>query len=112
MARSSRAEVDTLFCGGGTPTQLRGAQLERLLTLVRRWHPPAAGYEWSVEANPADVDLECVRILAEQGVTRVSLGAQSFSADKLRLLERDHQPADIRRSVALVREWEWLLRST
>lgn len=97
-------EVDTLFFGGGTPTQLRGPELERLLALVRRWHPPAAGYEWSVEANPADVERECVRILAEQGVTRVSLGAQSFSADKLRVLERDHLPADIHRAVALVRE--------
>ncbi len=97
-------EVETLFFGGGTPTQLRGPQLERLLALVRRWHPPTAGYEWSVEANPADVDRDCVRILAEQGVTRVSLGAQSFSAEKLRLLERDHLPADIHRAVALVRD--------
>src|SRR5580704_7488850 len=48
--------VDTLFFGGGTPTQLRGRQFERLLQLARAWHPVAAGHEFSVEANPADVD--------------------------------------------------------
>jgi oxygen-independent coproporphyrinogen-3 oxidase len=97
-------EVDSLFFGGGTPTQLRGSQLERLLTLALAWHPTAHGHEFSVEANPADVDLETVRLLARYGVTRISLGAQSFSDDKLRLLERDHRPDDIRRSVALVRD--------
>jgi oxygen-independent coproporphyrinogen-3 oxidase len=95
-------EVDTLFFGGGTPTQLRGAQLERLLTTVLHWHPLAAGHEFSVEANPADIDAAMVRTLADHGVTRISLGAQSFQAAKLRRLERDHQPADIARAVELI----------
>jgi len=93
------SEVDTLFFGGGTPTQLRGRQLGRLLATVLRWHPLAAGHEFSVEANPADLDAETVRILAEHGVTRISLGAQSFNAAKLRLLKRDHEANDIERSV-------------
>src|SRR5947209_1707164 len=96
-------EVDTLFFGGGTPTQLRGRQLERLLQTVLRWHPLAAGHEFSVEANPADLNGETVGILAEHGVTRVSLGAQSFNSAKLRLLERDHDSPDIERSVKRVK---------
>jgi len=96
-------EVDTLFFGGGTPTQLKGPRLERLLTTVLHWHPLASGHEFSIEGNPADLDVETVRILADYGVTRVSLGAQSFDAAKLRLLERDHQAADIERSVKLLR---------
>ena len=96
--------VDTLFFGGGTPTQLAPAQLSRLLKLAFHWHPPAAGYEFSVEANPADVTPELVALLAEHGVTRVSLGAQSFQPAKLQTLERDHQPADIRRAATLIRE--------
>ena len=96
-------EVDTLYFGGGTPTQLKGPQLERLLTTVLRWHPLAPRHEFSVEANPADIDAETVRILAEHAVNRVSLGAQSFDAAKLRLLERDHQADDIARSVDLLR---------
>src|SRR4029079_6648448 len=68
--------VDALFLGGGTPTHLRGEQLERLFTSVLRWHPLARGCEFSVEANPADVDSETIAILGEHGVTRISLGAQ------------------------------------
>jgi oxygen-independent coproporphyrinogen-3 oxidase len=63
-----------------------------------------AGYEWSVEANPSDVDEAMAGALAELGVTRVSLGAQSFRPDKLRLLERDHDARDIERAARLVRE--------
>jgi len=96
-------EVDTLFLGGGTPTHLRGKQLERLLTIVLRWHPLAKGSECSVEANPANVDSETVGILGGHGVTRISLGAQSFQLEKLKLLERDHGPDDIARATDLAR---------
>jgi oxygen-independent coproporphyrinogen-3 oxidase len=97
-------KVDTLYFGGGTPTQLRGRQLERLLAAVLRWHPLAPCHEFSVEANPADLDDETLQILAAHGVNRVSLGAQSFAGAKLRLLERDHLAADIERAVALARD--------
>lgn len=96
-------EVNTFFFGGGTPTQLKGEQVRRLLRVALQWHPLAAGHEFSVEANPADLDEATVAILAEHRVTRVSLGAQSFDEAKLRLLERDHDAADVRHSVALAR---------
>lgn len=96
-------EVDTLFLGGGTPTHLSPPQLERLLKLVRQWFPTSPGYEFSVEANPADVTPERVAVLKEGGVTRLSLGAQSFNDAKLRLLERNHDAAVIRRAVELAR---------
>lgn len=95
--------VETLFLGGGTPTHLPPAQLDSLLALVRRWFPLAAGGEFSVEANPGDLDADRTRVLAAHGVTRVTLGGQSFSPRKLTILERDHAPADIRASVELVR---------
>lgn len=96
-------EVDTLFLGGGTPTHLPPHALERLLRIVLASFRLAAGNEFSVEANPADLDAERVRVLADHGVNRVSLGAQSFSAEKLRMLERDHVPDDIVRTIELVR---------
>lgn len=82
--------VKTLFLGGGTPTHLPPAELDRLLTLARTWFVLDAGGEFSVEANPIDIDDERVAVLARHGVSRISLGAQSFNDDKLRLLERDH----------------------
>lgn len=100
-------EVDTLFLGGGTPTHLEPAQLARLLEQVKRWFPLTTGGEFSIEANPIDLAdsqaAERSAVLAAAGVTRISLGAQSFRADKLRLLERDHDAAAIRRALALAR---------
>jgi oxygen-independent coproporphyrinogen-3 oxidase len=98
-------QVDTLFFGGGTPTHLPTAQLERLFAIARRAFPLAAGGELSVEANPIDLDEAKSQVLAAAGVTRVSLGAQSFDEHKLRLLERDHTAADIARAFALARQF-------
>jgi oxygen-independent coproporphyrinogen-3 oxidase len=97
-------EVDTLYFGGGTPTHLEPRQLRQLAERVLHWHPLAAGYEWTVEANPADVGASMIEVLAECGVTRLSVGAQSLRTAKLRDLERDHEPADVRRAMAYVRQ--------
>jgi oxygen-independent coproporphyrinogen III oxidase len=96
--------VETLFLGGGTPTYLSAGQLERLLEAVTHWLPLESGHEFSVEANPGTLDAEKVRVLAGQGVNRVSLGAQSFEPKLLRVLERDHQPPDVPRAVDCVRK--------
>jgi oxygen-independent coproporphyrinogen III oxidase len=100
---SASGTVDTLYFGGGTPTHLSPPQLQRLASMVLQRHPLAPCYEWTVEANPADIDGAMIRVLAELGVTRLSLGGQSFRPEKLRLLERDHQPEDIAQAVELAR---------
>ncbi len=87
--------VDTLFLGGGTPTHLAPPQLDRLLRLVRHWFTWSAPGEFSIEANPRDLDAERVNVLAQHGLNRVSIGAQSFRAEKLHHLERDHHAAEI-----------------
>jgi oxygen-independent coproporphyrinogen III oxidase len=96
-------EVDTLYFGGGTPTHLAPQQFRELSKTVLQWHPLAEGYEWTVEANPADVNTDMIGVFSDRGITRLSLGGQSFRDEKLRLLERDHSPADVRRAVELAR---------
>lgn len=100
---SEPRQVDTLFLGGGTPTHLSARQLERLLRTVLDWLPPRPGHEFSVEANPGTLDADKVAVLAEHGVTRVSLGAQSLRPEALQFLGRDHAPADVPRAVAQVK---------
>ena len=95
--------VRTMFVGGGTPTYLSAGQLERLLVCLRRWLPLEAGHEFSVEANPGTLDPDKVAVLADHGVNRVSLGAQSFHPHLLGVLDRDHGPADVPRAVDHVR---------
>jgi oxygen-independent coproporphyrinogen-3 oxidase len=85
-------ELETMFLGGGTPTFTEPAELRRLLEAL-----PAAG-EVTAEANPETVTPELARLLRESGVTRVSLGAQTFDPDLLRVLERVAGPGDVRRA--------------
>lgn len=93
--------VHTLFLGGGTPTHLPPAQLKQLLELARRWFPLEPGYEFSAEANPADVTPERIEVLRAAGLTRLSVGVQSIRAEKLRLLERDHTADTARDAIRL-----------
>jgi len=97
--------VRTLFLGGGTPTHLSAGQLERLLSTILRWLPLRAENEteFSIECNPDTLTADKIAVLADHGVNRVSLGAQSFHADLLHVLERAHDPAEIGRAVERVR---------
>jgi oxygen-independent coproporphyrinogen-3 oxidase len=95
--------VDTLFLGGGTPSHLSAAQLERLLGILLRWLPLRPGFEFSIEANPDSLPADKIAVLADHGVNRVSLGAQSFQPRLLRALERDHTADEVPRAVERVR---------
>lgn len=91
--------VQTLFFGGGTPSHMTAEQLDRLVTIVLRWLPLKPGHEFSVEANPDSLDDDKIKLLADFGVNRISLGVQSFQPEALRVLERLHLPADVPRVV-------------
>ena len=91
-------ELDTIFLGGGTPTFTELRELVRLLEAL-----PAAA-EVTVEANPETVTPELARSLRAVGVTRVSLGAQTFQPELLRVLERVAGPDDVRCAVHHLRD--------
>jgi len=90
--------LETIFLGGGTPTFTDGPELQRLLEAL----PGAA--DVTVEANPETVTPELARRLRVAGVTRVSLGAQSFQPDLLRVLERQAGPDAVRRAFYHLRD--------
>lgn len=96
-------QVKTVFFGGGTPTLLPIAELAELLTTVRQLVDVPALDEFTVEANPATVEDAKATLLVSLGVTRVSMGAQSFFPSELAALERLHSPEDIPSSVATLR---------
>ena len=87
---SLAAELETVFLGGGTPTFTDPAELARLLDAL----PPAA--EVTVEANPETVTASLAGLLGAGGVTRVSLGVQSFRPELLAVLERRADAEDAR----------------
>ena len=90
--------LESLFLGGGTPTLTEPRELERLLRSL----PPAA--EVTVEANPETVTSELAGLLRDGGVTRISLGAQSFRPELLSVLDRGAGPDDVRRAIYILRD--------
>jgi putative oxygen-independent coproporphyrinogen III oxidase len=91
-------ELETVFLGGGTPTFTEPGPLERLLAAL----PPGA--EVTVEANPETVTPEVAALLRRNGVDRVSLGAQTFQPQLLRVLDRVAGPDDVRRAYYHLRD--------
>jgi oxygen-independent coproporphyrinogen-3 oxidase len=92
------ARPDTIFLGGGTPTFTRPEELVRLLAGL-----PTAE-EVTVEANPETVTSELAALLRDGGVTRVSVGAQSFQPHLLDVLERRATPAAVRAALHTLRD--------
>lgn len=102
-ARQVDLRPSTLFVGGGTPTLLRPELWRRLLAALRDVGVLETVSEFTVEANPETVTAELVELLLAGGVNRVSLGAQSFHPDLLKMLERWHEPASVARAVETLR---------
>jgi oxygen-independent coproporphyrinogen-3 oxidase len=94
----------TVFVGGGTPTALEDGEFVRMLELVRQVALPGGRLvEWSVEANPGSLTPAKARALADAGVTRISLGVQSFDDAVLRSVGRVHDARTAREAVAIAR---------
>jgi len=94
-------EIDTLYIGGGTPTELGAEPLEHLLDRLNHWFPVAENSEVTVEANPDGFSVELAQRLVRAGVNRISLGVQSFQTTKLKQLDRQHGAEDSRRAVEI-----------
>jgi oxygen-independent coproporphyrinogen III oxidase len=94
--------VATAFWGGGTPGLLRPAEIERLgRTMLSHCSGPPA--EWTVELAPATVTEDRLAVFKALGVTRISMGVQSFNDRLLDALGRQHTPAQIYRAYELIR---------
>jgi len=108
QAAKVAAKVDTVFWGGGTPGALAARDLKKLGELVRAHFmaptaPDSPAQEWTVELAPGSVSEARLEALREMGVTRISMGAQSFQPALLEALGRRHSPAQIYRAYERIR---------
>lgn len=85
-----KAEIETIFIGGGTPTSLSVDQLDRLLELITTYIPMEHVTEFSSEANPDELTLDKMQKMREFGVNRLSMGVQTFDQNLLKVLGRTH----------------------
>ena len=95
---------ETIFMGGGTPTELSTSDLAKLLEGLRKHVDLRRVTEWTCESNPGTLTREKVRILLDAGVNRISLGVQSFDAPTLEFLGRIHSADEAEAGFNLLRE--------
>lgn len=96
------ATIQTLYIGGGTPSQLTEGQLSRLLSNI--YNNVGKPQEVTVECNPDDVTDAYARHLRSCGVNRVSMGAQTFDDNRLRFLGRRHNAGQVADAIQSLRK--------
>jgi oxygen-independent coproporphyrinogen-3 oxidase len=91
--------LESVFFGGGTPSLWRAGALGRVLRAITSRFESAPELEVTVECNPTSLDRDVAEALADQGVTRLSIGAQALRTDQLRFLGRLHDAAGAREAI-------------
>jgi len=94
-------KLHTIFIGGGTPSLLSAAGLDRLLSDIRTLMPFDPGVEVTMEANPGTFEADKFKSYRASGVNRLSIGIQSFNAQHLKALGRIHDGDEARRAVEI-----------
>ncbi len=93
--------IATIFVGGGTPSMLNIDRFAAWLEQVKQLFTVPVGLEFSFECNPDSVSVDLFQALKDLGVTRPTVGIQSFQPELLAPLGRPHQPADSQRAIYL-----------
>lgn len=96
--------VETVYLGGGTPSQLSIGQLEDILKTIQQTFKLSGSPEITAELNPEDVTVEYAHGLRQLAVNRVSLGIQSFDNNILRFINRRHNSSKAMEAVATLQD--------
>lgn len=94
-------KIDTIYFGGGTPSQLSPAQIAHILNCIAKTYDISEDSEITIEANPDDISAELLHGYRSVGVNRISIGIQSFNDDELRFLGRRHDALAAEQSINL-----------
>ncbi len=93
--------IETVFIGGGTPSVFGADSIERLLSGIRALTKLSPQAEITLEANPGTFEYRKFQGYRDAGINRLSIGVQSFEADKLKALGRVHSADEARQAVAV-----------
>ena len=95
----AEAEVETIYFGGGTPSQLPKEEIERILRHIYNIYNVCEGAEITLEGNPDDMTLPFLQSLRHMGINRLSMGVQTFDDERLKFLHRRHTAERAMRAV-------------
>ena len=96
------ATVETIYFGGGTPSQLTDAELKAFIDQTRTLFTVTPDAEVTMEVNPDDVNAERLAAWKNIGITRLSIGVQSFREERLQFMGRAHDATQSRESLRLI----------
>lgn len=94
--------LQTIYFGGGTPSRLRINDIDRILATIFSFSDKHDVSEITLEANPDDINHKYLQDLKSIGVSRLSMGIQSFDPDLLKFMNRAHTADEARRSLELI----------
>ena len=97
-------KVSTIYLGGGTPSQLTIDQLRRIFESAYIYNKVENEAEVTIEMNPDDVTADLATALKALPVNRISMGAQTFSDERLRFLHRRHNASQVKEAVKTLRQ--------
>ena len=103
LESAPKDQVPTIFFGGGTPSLLPAHDLGRVITAIKARNGLTADCEITLEANPDSVTQEKLSAYLAAGFNRVSFGMQSAQPHVLAVLDRTHNPANVKRAVDMAR---------
>lgn len=103
LVKEDAGELKTVYLGGGTPTTVSTLALIRLLRKIRELFVIASNAEISIEANPGTITRESVEALVGAGISRMSIGLQSFDDNELKALGRIYDVQEALKAVAVAR---------
>lgn len=98
-----KCDIDTIYFGGGTPSFIKEENIAKIMNAVMTHFNVCENAEITLEANPATLNEDKLMSYKNSGVNRISLGAQSFIDDELKILGRLHTAEDIKKTYNLVR---------
>ena len=97
--------LQSIYIGGGTPTTLEAPQMDRLLSMIRRYFDCTHVREVTVEAGrPDSITKDKLRVLRDHGIGRISINPQTMNQETLDLIGRKHTVAQILEAYAMARE--------
>lgn len=97
--------IETIYFGGGTPSQLLPSEAERIINRIKSVHRLSRNPEITLEANPDDISEKFLDGLRNTDINRISIGIQTFNDERLKFLNRRHDSRQAVKAVGMCREY-------
>lgn len=107
LPKMQNRSLASIFFGGGTPSLFSATSISNLLTVIDKSVPIANNLEITLEANPSTIEQKYLTSYKHAGITRISLGAQSFQDYKLKALGRIHTSREIFSSIEKIKQTDF-----